>query len=804
MADEETKQLDPDADTEELPEDLQAELLTLWRKCSQDNVHARRQEIRDVRRSEFYWRGNQYIWWSASAQDYRLPTQGRSEDDEEDMPRFQNVTNIYQSKGLSLVASLAGAPPRIRFFPEDPDDPDDIERATKASTLVRVIERWNPLIEMLQQWAYHAWNGGVIGGYVRYVSDEKYGVEDIDELEEESVETTPETISCPKCGFSSPAEFAAPPVPCPDCGQQLTSDNVKPAENAPVPSQSGTKTLPKGREIISVVGGLHLQRPMSVNDLKDFHYLGYPLEVHYAKLRAAYPEKADKISEGQATTSENTFERQARLSIAEGTTQMTQTGDSLKNLVTYQRVWFRNEAFYQIDDKAKRDELIRLFPKGCYVAWAGDVFCEARAESMDDHWVIKHALPGQGQHRQAVGSSAIPIQDRFNTESNICDETYEYGLPTTYYDAKWHDDEAFEEQDVEPGANVPVPMDGPGDQIANHIFTHRADSVSPDMAQHMMNLMGPILDMVTGIYPAAVGGEEAGAGETLGGYSLMRDASMGRIGIPYSVLKQWYAEVQTLAVDDLLENASGTLKLPTLGRDGDYEGESVDLDSLGGKCKAYPEGDENFPELWTQKRETFKNVMDSPWGQELMKHPDNRRLGIEMTGIHELVDPAADAANKALRVIKQLTKIEDGADDALSMPPEVDKDVDEHAAEAAEYKRWLNSQEGQRMKMEHPVAYANVRAQFAAQMAAMPKPEQEEKPLNTTLNFKDAPPEAQAEILSKFLGITVNPQDFLMQAALEHIKKKPGTPPDEPPGTPTLGKSPVVPGKPTNGGTVHM
>ena len=94
-----------------------------------------------------------------------------------------------------------------------------------------------------------------------------------------------------------------------------------------------------------------------------------------------------------------------------------------------------------------RQELLALFPDGCYMAFAGDVYCEARNESMDDHWRVLHALPGDGQNRPSVGDSLVQVQERYNALSNIQAETYEYGIPPIYADPQVLDFDAIGESD---------------------------------------------------------------------------------------------------------------------------------------------------------------------------------------------------------------------------------------------------------------------------------------------------------------------------------------------------------------------
>ena len=757
-------------------EDLQHALSQLYLKCCSEDRYPRLIEVKDVKQAELFWQGRQYIWWSNKDERYypASQTQGVSYADlgVDDMPRFEFVTNIYQSRGLMVIAAVAGAPPRIRFYPNDADDEADLETAAGRTKLARLIQRWNPPQKLLQEETYHAWTGGFICWWSRYVADgEKYGFDAAPTLNQ--AEEQPESmITCPECGWTAPAEEAEPPVPCPQCGHELTAQDITQEEPIPVPQDGGEQQIPKGREAISVYGALNCKRPQHVTHQSQFHYFAIEDEVHYSVLRAAFPDKADKIKPGMSFGDDDVYERNARLSVAENTRLMTQSGAKQDSLCTFARIWFRPTAFWMLEE-SQREQLLEKFPRGCRVEFCGSTYCTSAAESMDDAIVTTHAMPGRGQHRPAVGTAMISVQERANTLANISMETYEYGIPITYRASDTFASEADEEQRAAPGLEVEVAL-GPGDNIQGKIMQVRADSVSPDMQKHMMDLMGPISDEISGAYPALSGAGQ-GAPDTLGQQAMQRDQAMGRMGIFYVNLKQAHADIMTLACRDFEAHAEGEVKIPVFGASGDFESETVDVSALEGDAEAYPEGDENFPELWNQQRATMMQVMDTPYGMQLAQDPDNAELFGKLTGIPDLKIPGLDARRKQLKEIQQLTEIPQG--DALlsGIAPmvEVDPEADEHSTEAATCKSWLNSEQGQKVKRENPPGWLAVKQHMLKHQALIPPPQQPQKPPNETMNVKDMPPEAQAQWLSKNLGIQVGPQDFLMQALLEHMKKSP-------------------------------
>lgn len=765
-------------------EDLQQELLKLFLKCSAEDRYSRLIEVKDVKQGENYWGGRQYDWWSQSEQTWKpqtTATGGATQLGIDEMPRFTFVTNIYQARGLMMIGAVAGAPPRFRFFPEDADNDEDLETAAGRTKLAKLIERWNPPQKLLQEETYHAWTGGFIAWWTRYVANgEKYGIDSVSLLGQGAQEVE-SSISCPSCGWSAPADEAQPPVPCPECSAPLTDEDVSQEEPIPVPQDGGTADIPKGRQVITVGGALNWKRPQHTNEQSQWHYCAYEDEIHYAILRAAFPDKADKIKPGLNFGADDVFERNARLSLAENTKSPTQTAGAQANLVTFARVWLRPSAFWMLDDKDKREKLLTKFPRGVRVEFAGNTYCISEAQSMDDNVVSTHAMPGRGQHRPGVGTSLISVQDRTNTLANISIETYEYGIPITYRAADTFNSDADDDQRAAPGLEVEIALQ-PGENIQGRIMQVRADSVSPDMQKHMMDLMGPVADELTGTYPALSGAAE-GSPDTLGQQAMQRDQAMGRMGIFYVNLKQAHADLMTLSCRDFEAHTDGEVKIPVFGPSGDFESESVDVTALEGEAEAYPEGDENFPELWNQQRATFMQVMDTPYGQQLMQEPGNAELGIKLIGIPNMKVPKIDAWHKQLREIAELVKMPDGDEMLQGIAPlvEVDPEMDDNPTEYACCLWWVNSDVGQRTKRDYPVGWQAVKEHGLKHKASIPAPPPPTKPMAETFaaNYKDLPPEAQAQVLEQ-MGIHIGPQDFLDQVAFEKAKQAPKVIPQPP------------------------
>ncbi len=572
---------------EDLRPDLVNALRELVMQYREEGMVARRHEIRRIRQARLFWQGLQYAWWNPQDMTWHLPYESKIYDDSAaaEMPRYQFVTNLYQAFGLSFISILSQDVPATRFYPQSAQAIGDITAARAASQVCDLIEQNNRVQHLLTGVAFYLWTDGKIGGYVRYVADaQRFGSHNEPVIEEHYVPLGDDAYVCPECGEEQAAgdraqgkqvtgdrgqvvgenltptpnsptpssaapsdEFSEtlppatynllPPVICRNCGVSLGPEHFKPAPRVAVPLITGVRRVSNGQEVISVVGGLELNTPVWANEMHEYPYLQWSMEVHRAKLKASYPHAADKIQMGGPQSADEVYARATRVAIAQGL-PTTHPGDALFNLITFSRTWIRPWSFYAIEDKTIRDALLALFPDGCYVAYAGDTYCESRNESMDDRWRVMHALPGDGQNRPSVGDSLVQIQERYNTLSNIQAETYEYGIPPIYADPQVLDFDALANQTAEPAAHYPARA-RPGQPLAAGFFQPAPAQVPPDLVRHQQELMGPVAQFLTGLFPAVFGGEMESV-KTASGYAMARDQALGRLGLVWRRLKTFY------------------------------------------------------------------------------------------------------------------------------------------------------------------------------------------------------------------------------------------------------------------------
>jgi len=396
-------------------EDVKPELVNalreLVRQYRQEGIVARRNEIRRIRQARLFWQGLQYAWWNPNDMNWHLPYENRSTDDRqlEEMPRYQFVTNFYQGFGLSFIAVLSQDVPSVRFYPQSAQSLEDIGAARSASDVAELVERNNEVENLLSTIGYFLWTDGKLGAYVRYVADgQRFGFHEEQLLAALEIPLGEDKYVCPKCGKETVAPGFSPAssgdeeptkteastgvshdaalkggATCPSCGGSFSETNLRKAERVTVPRVIGTRRVPNGQEVISIAGGLELNTPVWANEMHEYPYLQWQAEVHRAKLKAAYPHAANKIEAAPPQGPDDVYARVSRLSVEQGLPSI-HPGDALMNLITFDRTWLRPWAFYSIEDEGVRNELLTVFPDGCYCGFAGDVYCESAA----NRWTI--------------------------------------------------------------------------------------------------------------------------------------------------------------------------------------------------------------------------------------------------------------------------------------------------------------------------------------------------------------------------------------------------------------------------------
>ncbi|HVA64315.1 MAG TPA: hypothetical protein VNF74_11370 [Terriglobales bacterium] len=708
------------------PEALQAALREMVRGYELESDAVRRHKVRLWREAEEFWRGNQNIWFSAKDSNWHTPFE-RDDVDRSDLPRYDYAINMYRPWGLSIIAALVQAPPKIQYMPVSAESQDDIATAKAAERVAEVVESNNKMQTLRVKMGYYLWNQGLFATYTRFVVDAgQFGSHEEPVSEEQTFQVLPNRLECQACGGSQPADqpaegaaSAAGTQPCATCGAPLGPESFAPAEHITANVPTGTRRVPNGAEKISVYGPLYFKVPPQAQDQRDCYYLIHVEEQHKAVLRAAYPQKADKIDD-TGGSGEDTYERIVRLSLADA--QGSWNTLPMSNLITYKRCWLRPEAFWAHADAATRAQLLQMYPEGCRVEFAGDTFLQAVAERLDDCWVICTGLPGVGIYRDAMGQDAISIQRQINDSANILAEHREMSsAPPILYDARFINGEALAKKRMQPASYVPVIIEsvGPQKPMAEMIFQPRL-GVDPALWNDGERL-AEAGQFITGALPSIFGGGIPNL-KTAAAYSQSRDQAMGRLTLVWKQMREAEARQMTLAIECFRRNRTDDVELVVEGKSGGYRSEYIRLGEIRGNVVARPTADEDFPQSFGQIRESLQQILQTkdPEMLAVVAAPVNRPIVQQYMGLPELVDPGEDNRAKQYMEIESLMGSAPTAGPNGQVQPSIAPDlyVDDHEVHIATIKDWAVSEPGLQAKISQPQGYANVIAHLLAHMDA--------------------------------------------------------------------------------------
>lgn len=708
-----------------LSEELQNELWSLLMDLERQDEIPRRFEVREILKRRLFFRGEQYWFWNDDIGTWLPPNQAPLGLNENfDVPAFQHVTNITQAYTLSLCSVLSQNNVAARFWPEDPGDPEDVSTAKNASKAVDLIHKQNDWQNLVDEVTYYMCTDGFVGSYTRYVSDaERFGSDFRDVFAEQEVTVGVPTVACANCGYEAEGTTEEQPT-CPECGEPL--EDVPP-QKAVMSQRVGTIEIPKGQEVITMVPALQLKRSMYADSQPEFLYMTWITDLHKAKAMQVYPQVADKIDSSAGADTDggtaNSYERIARRILYLGSGR--HTGMLLTDMGTFRRAWIRPAAFYKIpghnpteSSPCKRCQLLSLFPKGAYVVFYNDVFCEAKNESMDERWETFHAMPGEGQLRETLTSAIVPIQEQLNDAINLLFEICMYGVPEGFAATDLLNFEARQAQGAQAGNISPVTLE-PNQAIGQKLMFTPAVEPSMAMMKYIEMLFNAIPQFLTGAFPALFGGD-TGQNDTASGIAIQRNQALGRIGRAWRKLQIFLCNTDAKALKCMAQSRMEDLRVPKLGATGDYETDTILLRDLKGNVTAYPEVDAQYPTLESDVRALTLSLWNgaNPLFLSVAQDPQNLETIFRYMGTRGIEVPGEDQRKKTYKDIEQLLQEaphEAGPSETTGQPiylPSVapDPDVDNLQVAGDTAKKWLISDAGLEAKQTNPTGYQNVLA----------------------------------------------------------------------------------------------
>lgn len=769
---------------ERLPKHYQDVLKNMCQKIAERDLFARIDEILRAAEQRFYWRSMFDIYFNEQNYVWELPNQMPWRTVDSGDQRLSYAFNIYQARGRGFISQV-GQVPNVRFEAMDPNSPRALQVTSGANCLKAKIESQNDIGQLSKEVARLMYTDGRVCLYSRWVSDgAEFGYDD-----QVTVEEIPEGLG----------EGRTPPQKLP--------------------------RRPRGGEKVDAYGVLETRVPITMRKQSNFPFLQLAFEIDLTTAKSMYPHISNSISGSTPGPGEYEFDTVTRVAINQGLRLLTQTGDTVHQIPTWQRTWMRPAMYAEIEDTNDRLFFERNFPDGVMVAFVGDTYAESRNESMDDHWRVMYPIEGDGQQTPSAGYVMMSVQDAINDLTDLQMETFMKAIPAIYCAKNMVDLQAISKQKSGPGAHYPTKRDlSPEEDLSKSFWPEPEVKFPAEAVAFYKSLWGDISSDLTGLYPSVLGASDP-ANQTKGGILALADASRGFQGPAWRSWQSAYAKsleqlVRIGAYFRAADAVDGKLKLDIPGG----QQTEIDLEDLRpGTYYACPDSDQNLPQTFEEQQRAFQYVFEKAAegfqpAMAILAEPKNKILGKKFLGIPGLVIPGADSAEKQMSEIQQLLaevpvpniqaiamqgksmmmSQATGAPPPKPLTPEesfspsvkIDPEVDDHATEAQACQDWMNSPEGQQAKRDDPRGYLNVRLHYLAhkqaaqnaqmqqaKMAVLAKgamaaaeahgkasaPLQEKRPAES-INFKDLPTGGKLQ-MAALGGIDLAP-DLAAQTAV--------------------------------------
>jgi hypothetical protein len=772
----------------ELNDEEKAKLKDLVKRAAKRDYPARLIEVIQAWEAALFYRGFQFLIPQRGG-GWIIPGEATGYGPTMQMDLALLPTNIYSARAQMIIAALTRTVPSVRFAPQRADSDAQITAAESADKFTKIISRNNDLIMIQTDASRYLWTDGRFLYWSRFIKDgQRFGWEEDDEPDD----LVPEMGAEPQQAGSVEAQADAATPESAETAQEEGAPAIDREGESPLGSEEGAENTeefdeqeesetptvnrtPRGQEVRTAHGKLEVKlTPMMANSLDEVDVLQYDTEIDQSRAKGMFPWVADKIKASESQAAMGEIARLARQNVKLGMQSTYVTSDSIAADVTVQRTWMRPSCLMDIEDHAIRDRLISMFPNGVYIVYAGETFCFARNESMDDSWALAQAYSGDGQNRNAMGTSTLPIQKRLNNWLDLMNDIFVRTIPK-----KWMDSKAFAVEALRGQTNVPGDIGGfkrqPGVPVSELIFVEPAVNPPANLADFIKEYSGPLAELLSGAYPALAGGD-VGTADSGVAIATQRDSALGRLAPTWHEIKN--AEAKSMK--QLVRWAAKCRDKSINERVPGGETIALEINDLKSNITVFAESDENFPETYTQQKnglmQVFDNLGKNPQLAEVFFNAANLEFLQNMLGLTPLYIPQVASRNKQLGEIEMLLKsvpvpnpqvqeiqqkiammqqmgvdpaqLQQAIQQMQALPQEVssipiDAPHEDNATEAATCWQYMNGENGRRDKVSNKDGYRNVTlhydeheaaAQRAATQAAQSQPG---KPPSVSIGYKD-------------------------------------------------------------------
>lgn len=704
-----------------LTDEDKADLTRIINEYERDEESVRERQITTWKHLKLMWDGFQHTYYDAVAHDWRLaPT---TEETNDDQSFYDKPINVFRAYLESLISALSVTVPPIKCYPDDAENALDLATAKAGDKISQLIYRHNDVQLLWVHALYIYCTEGLVACYNYSKSDEKYGTYQINKYDE--VDETHEIIKCSVCGFEIDekvvTEGDVPTEPememCPQCQNPMIPVIEQVVES--VTRLVGVTEEPKSRQCMEAYGGLYVKVPNYAKKQADCPYLIWSYETNYALAREQYAHDKELRDKIQPEGNKDNWEAWARLSAQ-------YDGEEPRETVTCRNAWLRPASFQKLDDeRCKR--MKKLFPKGAKIVLINDIFCEARNESLDEHWTLTHNPLSDYIHHDPLGLLLVSVQEILNDIISLILQTIEHGIPQTFADPTVLNFSAYGQTESLPGS-ISKATPKSGKSMADSFYEVKTASLSPEVMP-FTSLIQSLGQTVSGALPSLFGGQMED-NKTASGYSMARSQALQRLQTTWKVFTVWWKHIFGKTIPQFISDVKDDERMVEKDNLGRFINVIIRKSELEGKIgKIELEANENLPLSWQQVRDIIMKLMElqNPIFLQALAAPENLPVIREALGLTDFYIPGEEDRDKQYEEIQQLLDsepIQQPPDEMMVMeamangqqPPEfievpsveIDPEFDNNSIHFEIIRKWVVGDAGRLAKVENPSGYKNV------------------------------------------------------------------------------------------------
>jgi hypothetical protein len=570
--------------------------------------------------------------------------------------------------GTAFVGLMSQEVPLTVVKPQDARVLADLTTAAAAQDAIGIIERRNKIRQMTRGEFEFLYLYGTYFKWTRALLDGEWSGYDTQPVLEQMVVAQPDRYACPGCGRETPAaDLAADEgsLPqCPGCGAGLGPESFYEAgPGYQALTVVGLHKIPRAMVRQTIHSPMEIDADPKAKEIAATAILAFDQEIDIGEARMMFPTAWDKIREGAvaATSANADYERLRRDEVYSMGTAY--TSDTNQQRPTYSQVWLQPMAYNRFGDKEYVARMMKAAPQGLKLSMLGSEVVGVKRAVLTKEWTCCRRLENFGLYCPSIAEGVVSFNERFNSAMQLIDDYYmRAACGVNFVAGDRIDTDKWKGNAFAPSTVIPLPMmrKGNRDSLAD-AFMHFEIPVNPGLPLYPQMLL-TFAQLLNGLPPQVIGqGTQPGV-ETLGGQQQM----LGQANLIVAPYWENVKEEHALAAQNAIECLQMLLKCGAAqeiwevieDKGAQFRNNYVNLESMQGRVRVYPDEDQDLPQTPEQVRQSFLTIFEelskgNAAAQAIFDVPANQEI-IGSTLFPNIVSPVTAQRAKTLQDMNTL------------------------------------------------------------------------------------------------------------------------------------------------------